>query len=43
VLSEFGPEADVIMVDSAGRIVAQMTVADLLPRAFGAGHLPKKP
>ena len=42
VLSEFGPEADVIMVDADGKIVAEMTVADLLPRAFGAGHLPRK-
>ena len=42
VLSEFGPEADVIMVDAEGRIAAQMTVAELLPRAFGASHLPKK-
>ena len=41
VLSEFGPEAEVLMVDSSGRIVSQTTVASLLPQAFGASHLPK--
>jgi cytidine deaminase len=41
VLSEFGPEAEVILVDGEGRVVAETTVADLLPRAFGAGHLPQ--
>jgi cytidine deaminase len=41
VLSEFGPEADVLMIDSSGRIVSQTTVAKLLPQAFGASHLPK--
>jgi cytidine deaminase len=42
VLSEFGPQAEVIMVDAGGEITARMTVADLLPRAFGAGHLPER-
>jgi homotetrameric cytidine deaminase len=42
VLSEFGPQAEVILVDGEGRVVAETTVTDLLPRAFGAGHLPKR-
>jgi len=42
VLSEFGPQADVIIVDASGKIVAEQTVADLLPRAFGPDHLPKR-
>jgi cytidine deaminase len=42
VLSEFGPQADVILLDAVGRISAETTVADLLPRAFGPGNLPKK-
>jgi cytidine deaminase len=43
VLSEFGMQAEVIMVDASGRVVAQTRVVDLLPNAFGAGDLPKKP
>lgn len=42
VLSEFGPQAEVILVDGEGRVVAETTVADLLPRAFGAGSLPRR-
>ncbi len=42
VLSEFGPQAQVILVDAAGRVMADMMVEELLPRAFGAAHLPKK-
>jgi cytidine deaminase len=42
VLSEFGPQAVVMMVDAAGTVVRQATVAELLPDAFGAGHLPKR-
>jgi cytidine deaminase len=42
VLWEFGRMAEVIMVDAAGDLVAQASVADLLPRAFGAERLPKK-
>jgi cytidine deaminase len=42
VLAEFGAQAEVIMVDDGGTIAARMTVADLLPRAFGPDQLPKK-
>lgn len=41
VLSEFGAEAEVLLVDATGHVVSQTTVAKLLPQAFGAGHLPK--
>jgi cytidine deaminase len=43
VLSEFGAQADVILVDASGAVASQTTVAELLPRAFGARHLPKSP
>ena len=42
VLSEFGPEALVLLVDKAGRVLTETTVSDLLPQAFGPAHLPKK-
>jgi cytidine deaminase len=42
VLSEFGPEADVLLIDDAGRVVAETTVAQLLPHAFGPDNLPPK-
>lgn len=42
VLSEFGPDADVLLVDDAGDIVAETTVDRLLPHAFGPNQLPPK-
>ena len=42
VLFEFGPQAAVIMVDGSGKVVAQATLPDLLPMAFGADHLSRK-
>lgn len=42
VLSEFGPQAIILMVDGSGTVVAQATLSELLPNAFGAGHLPKR-
>ena len=42
VISEFGPEARVIVADSDGRIVREADLPELLPYAFGAGDLPPK-
>jgi cytidine deaminase len=39
VLSEFGPETLVVMADLDGKVVRQMTVAELLPAAFRASDL----
>lgn len=40
VLSEFGLDAELYMVDGAGEIVVDTTVRALLPHAFGPGDLP---
>ena len=42
VLSEFGPQAHVIVADGEGRIVLETVLDELLPHAFGAGDLPPK-
>jgi cytidine deaminase len=39
VLSEFGLQADVIIADASGNVVLETTVDQLLPGAFGPGHL----
>jgi cytidine deaminase len=39
VLSEFGLQADVIIADASGNVVIETTVDQLLPGAFGPGHL----
>ena len=39
VLSEFGLEARVLIVDDNGRILSRTTVRELLPSAFGPGQL----
>jgi cytidine deaminase len=39
VLSEFGLDARVLIVDDNGRIVSRTTLRDLLPSAFGPGQL----
>jgi cytidine deaminase len=39
VLAEFGLDTQVIMADEQGRILAEMTVKELLPNAFGADSL----
>jgi cytidine deaminase len=40
VLSEFGPDLVVVIVDETGRVVRRTTVADLLPASFGPSDLP---
>lgn len=35
VLSEFGPDMEVIIGDGSGQFSEQMTLKDLLPKAFG--------
>jgi cytidine deaminase len=42
VMSEFGLEIEVYTIDSEGKIILETTVGDLLPEAFGPGHLPKE-
>jgi cytidine deaminase len=42
VLSEFGPEMAVFLADGDGRLVAETTVKDLLPRAFGPENLGRR-
>jgi cytidine deaminase len=42
VLSEFGPRAEVLIIDGTGRVVTQTTLADLLPQAFGPDQLQRK-
>lgn len=39
VMSEFGLETLVLLVDAAGKVAREMTVAELLPEAFGPQHL----
>jgi hypothetical protein len=41
-MSEFGPQALVLLIDVAGDIRTELSVADLLPRAFGPDRLPRK-
>ena len=41
VLSEFGLDTTVLVVDGEGNIKQEMTVADLLPGAFGPEDLPE--
>jgi hypothetical protein len=41
VLSEFGLDIAVIVVDEGGRIIAETTVKDLLPGSFGPKDLPR--
>jgi cytidine deaminase len=41
VLSEFGSETKVLIVDGGGNIVQETTVAELLPGAFGPEDLPE--
>jgi len=38
-LSEFGLETLIVLVDSQGASVKQMTLRDLLPEAFGPGQI----
>lgn len=40
VLSEFGLEINVLMVNESGEVVNEMTVSELLPAAFGPQDLP---
>lgn len=35
VLNEFGPDMDVILGDSEGQLTEQLSLKDLLPKAFG--------
>lgn len=42
VLSEFGSETKVLIVNGEGNIVQETTVADLLPGAFGPDDLPEQ-
>ena len=42
VISEFGPQARVIVADKDGRVVREADLSELLPYAFGAGDLPPK-
>jgi cytidine deaminase len=39
VLSEFGPDIEVYMIDSNGMVVLETTVRELLPEAFGPEDL----
>ncbi len=39
VLAEFGLETVVLIADTEGNLVQELTVADLLPYAFGSGDL----
>jgi len=43
VISEFGPQARIILADSAGRVTLDVALPDLLPHAFGPDSLPEKP
>lgn len=42
VLSEFGSETKVMVVNQDGDILQEKTVAELLPGAFGPEDLPKQ-
>ncbi len=39
VLSEFGPDTWVVVADSDGVVIRQITVRELLPEAFGSSDL----
>lgn len=41
VLAEFGLDTLVLIGDGEGRLVREMTVAELLPEAFTPSHLPR--
>jgi len=41
MLSEFGLDLEVLLVDGEGRVVYETTLRDLLPRAFGPDDLSK--
>ncbi|MCJ7511567.1 MAG: cytidine deaminase [Anaerolineales bacterium] len=41
VLSEFGPAMQVLIADDKGKLVRQAKLSQLLPEAFGPGHLQK--
>ena len=43
VLAEFGPEADVILVDGTGQVSLETSLRELLPRAFRPEDLPRTP
>ena len=43
VLSEFGSETIVLIVNGEGNIIQETTIADLLPGAFGPEDLPEQP
>lgn len=40
VLAEFGLDTIVLICDGEGRLIREMSVADLLPEAFTPDHLP---
>ena len=40
VMAEFGLETRVLIADGGGILLAEMTVAELLPEAFTPSHLP---
>jgi cytidine deaminase len=40
VLAEFGPQAEIILIDGTGHISLRTTLRDLLPRAFRPEDLP---
>lgn len=42
VLAEFGPAAEIILVDGTGQISLRTTLRDLLPRAFRPEDLPRR-
>lgn len=42
VLSEFGLDTKMIIVDGEGTVIQETTVGDLLPGAFSSRNLPKK-
>lgn len=41
-LAEFGLDTLVIIADGTGRVAGELTVAELLPRAFGRADLPPR-
>ena len=41
VMAEFGLDTVVLIADAEGRLQSEMTVAELLPGAFGPAHLGK--
>ena len=42
VLAEFGPAAEIILVDGTGQISLRTTLRDMLPRAFRPEDLPRR-